>query len=311
MVGAAAVVVLLAAIGLEMARPGTGAFSLAAVLATGLLLVSWGFSSSTGLILRELRRDARAGGLDPDVPEVRSARARLAESESSLRAIDRLVALSLVSAGAIHEIKGSLAGIVVSAEYALRGAAQRRVRQALERILVHARHGGIAATRYLEHVAGRGREEERPVDLGRDLDELMVLIRGTCRQRGVGFVADLEAGVVVRIRPGELAQVILGLVRNALEAVENAAEPGPSPVVEIRGRSCGKEAVIEVADNGPGVPIPRVGRLFEASASSQKSTGLGLYLSKMIVERNGGALEYVPSSSGGRFRLSLPLAEGR
>jgi signal transduction histidine kinase len=289
----------------------SGAVTLAGVSATFALLAVCGYSLNAGSVLRELRGACGPERLQRIAPEIRAARVRLAENESSLLAIDRLVALSLVSAGAVHELKGSLAGIMSSAEYALRLGPESRIREALERILVHARQGGISGTRYLEHITRCGREEARPVDLDRDLAELLRLLRGTCRQRGVGFSFHLDPGIVVQIRAGELAQVLLSLVRNALDSLESAAGTVDSPQLEIRARCWDGEAVLEILDNGPGIAETQVGRLFERAASGKDSTGLGLYLSRMLVERNGGVLEYVPTERGGCFRLSLPLAEKR
>jgi signal transduction histidine kinase len=306
-----AVVVLMAATGLEVLLPRSEAAKMVGVSATFALLAVCGCSLNAGALSRELGEACGPERLQRVAPEIRAARVRLAENESSLLAIDRLVALSLVSAGAVHELKGSLAGILSSAEYALRWNPESRIREALERILVHARQGGISGTRYLEHIARCGREEVRPVDLGRDLAELLHLLRGTCRQRGVGFSFHLDPGIVVQIRAGELAQVLLSLVRNALDGLESAAGTVDSPRLEIRARCWDGEAILEIVDNGPGIAVAQVGSLFERAASGKDSTGLGLYLSRMLVERNGGALEYVPTENGGCFRLSLPLVERR
>jgi signal transduction histidine kinase len=103
--------------------------------------------------------------------------------------------------------------------------------------------------------------------------------------------------------------VLLSLARNSLAALERRAMGSAGSRLSIRARRCDGEALLEILDNGPGPGPGEVERLFEPGASSRGSTGLGLYLSRQLAERNGGTLEYVPVELGSCFRISLPLAE--
>jgi signal transduction histidine kinase len=140
-----------------------------------------------------------------------------------------------------------------------------------------------------------------------------------------------------------VSQVLLSLARNALESLTAGAGASPdapgggrdvddapgargvpgveapaggamrpgAPRLEIRAARAEAEVIVEVVDNGRGIAPEQVGQLFERAASGTGSTGLGLYLSRLLAESNGGTLGYVPAESGCCFRLTLPAAEAR
>ena len=106
------------------------------------------------------------------------------------------------------------------------------------------------------------------------------------------------AGDAVRLR-----QVFTNLLLNAAQAGARS--------VLLRGAAEGASAVVEVRDDGPGVPPELRARLFEAFATGHREgTGLGLAISRRIVERHGGELRHVAGGPGATFVLRLPLAGG-
>jgi signal transduction histidine kinase len=121
-----------------------------------------------------------------------------------------------------------------------------------------------------------------------------------------------EAGPVICADPDRLTQVMLNLLSNAAKFV-----PAGSGRVEVRFRAGGDGVVVEVADNGPGVPEADRATVFEkfrqggdASARST-GTGLGLPISRQIVEHLGGSMWLEPEPGGGAcFAFRLPLRPG-
>jgi len=116
------------------------------------------------------------------------------------------------------------------------------------------------------------------------------------------------AALWVRCERGRVAQAVLNLLVNALDAA--ATTPGGGRV-EVSVRCDGARGVVTIRDNGPGVPPAVRRRLFDAffTTKGQHGTGLGLYLSRQFVERQGGALELVATdATGTTFELSLPTA---
>ena len=142
---------------------------------------------------------------------------------------------------------------------------------------------------------------------GHMVDDVLRLFAGKIRNRQivVGVEGDREmrlCGVL-----GQLRQVLANLVSNAIDA----APVGGHVTVQILCEGqCGEEVGFAVQDNGGGIPVEAQKRLFEAfySTKGDLGNGLGLYISREIVERHGGRIEVAASSGGGTtMRVVLPL----
>jgi two-component system sensor kinase FixL len=117
------------------------------------------------------------------------------------------------------------------------------------------------------------------------------------------FEADLPQ---VLVDPVQIQQIVVNLMRNALEAVKGR----PKPEIAITTCRAGKGVAIRVEDNGPGIAADAIPDLFKAFASSKREgLGLGLAISKTIAQSHGGTLEVDPGGKGrgARFTLRLPL----
>lgn len=110
----------------------------------------------------------------------------------------------------------------------------------------------------------------------------------------------------VRCDRDQVGQVLLNLVKNAVEA--GLGEPGLR--VAIRWRREGGTVIIEVADNGPGIPQENLSRIFDPFFTLKpKGTGLGLAISRTLIEQQGGSLAAHSSQAGGAvFSVKLPRA---
>ncbi len=101
---------------------------------------------------------------------------------------------------------------------------------------------------------------------------------------------------------GRLRQVLLNLVANAARAGATR--------VRLRAAVAGARIQLDVTDDGPGIPEDIRSRLFEPFATSRKDgNGLGLAVSRRIVERHGGSLALLPATPGATFRIELPRTE--
>jgi signal transduction histidine kinase len=121
-------------------------------------------------------------------------------------------------------------------------------------------------------------------------------------------VRELDDDVPVDVRGPRLGQVILNLVLNAVQAMDGAALDDNRVVVRVR--RTGDRAIVEVTDRGPGVPSELGERIFEpffTTRSAVGGSGLGLWLSRAIVEEEGGTLSWRNLPEGGAtFTVSLP-----
>ena len=113
--------------------------------------------------------------------------------------------------------------------------------------------------------------------------------------------------MAVHANSGEIEQVILNLVNNAIHALPNSGALARRISIEVV-RS-GDMAQLSVTDNGGGVPTEFRSQLFELlSTTKQTGMGLGLWLCKHIVGRYGGTIQYEePADGGAQFLIKLPV----
>jgi signal transduction histidine kinase len=106
---------------------------------------------------------------------------------------------------------------------------------------------------------------------------------------------------------GQLEQVILNLLRNAVEALCSVTDR--PRVLRIQTERLADDKVsIVVEDTGPGVDPQLPGKIFETFVTTKSSgMGLGLYLSRMIIQRHGGDISVSSTGVGAQFRIVLPL----
>jgi len=106
----------------------------------------------------------------------------------------------------------------------------------------------------------------------------------------------------------QIFRVLANLIRNALEALRQADPPVNDPKIEVTARQDGEAALIQVSDNGPGVPANLRENLFKAFQTSSKSdgNGLGLVIAAELVRAHGGDIRLEDAASGASFMVTLP-----
>ena len=107
--------------------------------------------------------------------------------------------------------------------------------------------------------------------------------------------------------PVEMEQIVFNLVRNAIDATAGGSN---SAEVTVTLRQAGDEMVLDISDNGPGVPAEVRARLFTPFTTTRTDgRGLGLALSQRLAERAGGEIALVDSDAGATFRVVLPCKQ--
>lgn len=153
-----------------------------------------------------------------------------------------------------------------------------------------------------------GQHQSEPLNLAEIVLDTAAMLKGEARRRGMTIYVDNRyRGPNVMGDPVRLQQVIVNLVLNALESMIDQANSKKTAIVEIYDQP--NEAFIAVSDSGCGVAEADRDRLFDAFYTT-KATGLGmgLAISRGIVEDHGGTLTYEPRDSGGsRFVIKLPV----
>jgi signal transduction histidine kinase len=125
---------------------------------------------------------------------------------------------------------------------------------------------------------------------------------------GVRIDQDVDAAGPMRGDPEKLRRVILNLLRNALDAFQDAGTPEPRIRVEAGENLAGTEVWVRLRDNGPGIEPERLPRIFSPFYTSKDGgTGLGLAITKKVVDAHGGSIEAHSSpGSGTEFLLTFP-----
>jgi signal transduction histidine kinase len=241
---------------------------------------------------------------------MRDAYARLLQTENALVLQDRLIVTGLLAMGAAHEFKNALAHIKATAEFGLGRREVELKDRSLRLLAEHAEVGGKAAVDFLERFSLEGREEVQALDVRDLLSRILHLARASFRSQGILISMEVPPGLRVAARRGEIEQVLLNLTGNAVDGFKKCRSEGEKLIEIISSRHDGV-VCIDVRDNAGGVDPGVAGRLFQISCSETGRTGLGLYLSRSLAERNDGSLAYSPRDGGSCFRLVLPLASER
>jgi len=236
---------------------------------------------------------------------------RLQTLQAELLQVSRATAMGEMASAIAHEVNQPLAAVMnyVQAARDLLGAPpdDDRVSGFLDKATDQADRAATIVRR-LRNFFVRGEIERVPDDINVAVEEAVHLAVGRPGPAGPTVELDLARRLpAVAFDRLQVQQVVLNLVRNAMEAVEGVAQPCIS-VVTARDRSKGAVAVA-VRDNGPGIDPKIRERLFQPFVTSKGSgMGMGLSISASIVEAHGGRLEAVEADGGGtEFRFTLPV----
>ena len=167
--------------------------------------------------------------------------------------------------------------------------------------------GGII--RHLREFVTRGETEKTAEDIRNLIEEAGALALVGSRELGIRSVFEFVGGngtvLVDRI---QIQQVLTNLMRNAMEAMRDSER---RELVVRTSRPGDSVILVEVSDTGPGVSDEIAPELFKPFVSSKAGgMGIGLSISRRIIEAHGGDLSAVRNASGGAtFRFSLPLVE--
>jgi len=241
------------------------------------------------------------------------------QREERERLRDRLASLGEMAAGIAHELKNPLAGIEVMAGLLRRQVPDKKDAQAiLADIISEAKLANAIVVEMLEFV--------RPVRLQVEhtaiadvLHQAVLLAESKAPRGGVSVTMDVPNGLpMIEGDQHQLCQVFTNLIANAFEALEGkgtiaiTASSGaiePDPVFGV-APELAPTIVVDVADNGPGVPPDLSDRIYDPFFTTKvKGTGLGLGIVRKIVDAHDGRIDLSSSrETGTRFRVTLPVS---
>jgi signal transduction histidine kinase len=240
------------------------------------------------------------------------------QHEEQERLRDRLASLGEMAAGIAHELKNPLAGIQVSVGLLRRKVGDSPEMQSLMAdIISEAKLANAIVVELLEFV--------RPIRLQVDQTSLSaVLHRAIALTRPKTAASDVTMSVHVPDElpeidadPSQLCQVFTNLLLNACEAMNGRGTVGITASVDRASgaRHGGGETgvpsiIVDVADNGPGMPAELTDRIFTPFFTTKpEGSGLGLPIVSKIVNAHNGRIDVISSPAGTRFRITLPIQQ--
>ena len=228
------------------------------------------------------------------------ARQRERLLERRMESDRRLSALGRITAGIAHEVRNPLATLKLRLQLldgaSAPGGPHPEVLAAIEDV---DRVDGVV--RSLLTVARSNAVQPQQLQLGPWVDARLGRLSAMAEERSVRLVRQGEASALAD--PDALERVLENLVRNAVEA----APPGSTVTVALA--ESGEAATLGVRDQGPGAPAEHAEELFEPFFTTRSGgTGIGLWLSRSLVEAQGGSIEYLHDARGTELRVQLARA---
>jgi PAS domain S-box-containing protein len=234
---------------------------------------------------------------------------RLRQLEADLARINRVSMMGELTASLAHEIKQPLSAAIIDANACMRWL--RRVPPDVMEACGSASRMVAAVTRAagiidrVRSLYGRGTPEREVVDLNEILREMTVLLGDTADRQSISIRTELDRGLPRTTADRvQLQQVLMNLMLNGIEAMR---ETGGELTIASRRTEPG-QLMVSVSDWGIGLPANEAERIFDAFFTTKpQGTGMGLSISRRIIESHGGRLWASPNGTRGAiFQFTLP-----
>jgi signal transduction histidine kinase len=225
-------------------------------------------------------------GLDTDIAET------LADTEVTFEALNALA--------------GTVQGVALDAvlRWAAAGCSVRSLASEIQDAAMRI-SGLVTAIKGFTHMDQAMVAE--PVDLGPSLGNTVAVLKAKAREKSIAVAIEMEDALPrVRGFAGELNQIWGNLIDNALDAVPQGSR------VEISAVRWGKNVIVRIVDNGPGIPAAIRDRIFEPFFTTKgvgQGTGLGLDIVRRLVRHNDGTIDVDSEPGRTEFRVTLPIAD--
>jgi two-component system sensor kinase FixL len=252
-------------------------------------------------------------GMMRDVSERKQVQQQERRQREQLAHVARVSTVSSMAAGLVHEISQPLAAIVNYSQGCARRLRcgnndPRALLGAMEQITAQAQQVG-AITQRLRRFVSQGKPQRSMQDVNRLVEQAASLAQPEANQHGVALRFDLDDHLPrVLVDDIQVVQVIVNLLRNGLDAMI-ATELAQRKLSVRTSMSAGGEIEVAVSDTGRGLPADKTEQVFTPFFTTKSDgMGLGLAISRMIIEAHGGHLWLTSNQKRGvTFRFTLPV----
>lgn len=272
-----------------------------------------GVKSTISQYLPEIQNGEVVGffALITDVTEVKSMQKLIDEQRQFAIQSEKMIALGEMAAGLAHEINNPLAIINGSIQLLERFKNDPdKYANKTEQILNATKRISkiIKGLRKFSHSSEN--ESLKLHSLAKIVDEALVLIVGSSRNRGVPIKTEIDTSLIVFVNEIEVEQVLINLIGNAADAIQDFDEKW----INVKAFKNENKIIMQVIDSGKGISKEIENKLFQPFFTTKRvgeGTGLGLSISKGLIESNGGNLSINRKLTNTCFEIVLPTSNAQ
>ncbi|MDI6801481.1 MAG: ATP-binding protein [Thermodesulfovibrionales bacterium] len=229
------------------------------------------------------------------------------EKEMEMRVLqsEKLAALGKVIAGVAHELNNPLTAVNGYSELLLHENAGDRIRDMVEKI----NKAGMRMANVVKDLlvfTGIPNLRIEPVNVRQIMDNIVELVSESLESGKINLAADIE-NCIVSMDKFQMERMLLNLITNSIQAIE---ESGKGDKITLRAYRERDRFFIEVSDNGPGIPVNIINRIYDpffTTKGFKKGTGLGLSICHNIAMAHGGDIKVKSiEGQGATFLIELP-----
>jgi signal transduction histidine kinase len=244
-----------------------------------------------------------------DLKRAAAERQRLHELEADLSHINRVSMMGELAASLAHEIKQPIAAALTDARTCLRWLRRdppdvAEGCEAASRMINDATRAAEVIDR-VRSLYRRDTSDRELLDINEIIREMSVLLHDKANRTSISIRTELDSGLpLITADRVQLRQVLMNLVLNAIEAMKDAN----GELTITSKRTAEGQLLVSVSDSGIGLPVGEVDRMFEAFfTTKEQGTGIGLSISRRIIESHGGSLWACANTDrGATFQFTLP-----
>lgn len=248
-----------------------------------------------------------------DVTECRKAEEQARRSQAELERAFRIITIGEMAADIVHELKGPLTAIQIYADGCLRMIKENKTVSgqlvaAVEHTTAQANRAGEIIRR-VGSLVSKHEPRQSMVGVNDIIREVISLEKAEAGHKAIAIQVELTEGMPLILADSiQIEQVILNLVRNAFEAMSDTAT-GQRHLTIQSSTAGGNSIEVAVSDTGKGLPPEGAEKVFDSFFTTKpEGLGIGLSISRAIIEAHGGHLWAEPNAgSGVTFRFTLPI----